>query len=148
MALPVGRKVLLDTNVLIDFLRADLHAEWVFGGSHRVFRFLSAVVLMELHLGANTPKRKKAIERIETAFPKNRIIAPTPSLFSRAGGLYPILYGGRGEKSDRLGPINDLLIALTAREVGAIIVTSNKTEFSRIAEELPGLEVLAPNETS
>jgi hypothetical protein len=31
MALPVSGKVILDTNVFIDYLRADLHAEWVFG---------------------------------------------------------------------------------------------------------------------
>lgn len=29
MALPVTGKVLLDTNVFIDYLRADLYADWI-----------------------------------------------------------------------------------------------------------------------
>ncbi len=31
MAVPVVGKVLLDTNVFIEYLRAGLHAEWVWG---------------------------------------------------------------------------------------------------------------------
>ncbi len=30
MAVSVTGKVLLDTNVFIDYLRADLHVDWVF----------------------------------------------------------------------------------------------------------------------
>lgn len=146
MALPVGRKVLLDTNVFIDYLRADLHAAWVFGGTHNVIRFASAVVLMELRLGANTPKREKAVDRIEAAFSGNRVVAPASYLFPQAGRLFRALYGGTAQESDRLGPINDLLIALTAREIGATVVTSNLTEFNRIAEVVKGLQVRAPLE--
>ena len=144
MALPVGRKVLLDTNVFIDYLRAELHAAWVFGGQENVVRFVSAVVLMELHLGATTPKREKAVARVTAAFPTNRVIAPAAHLFPQAGRLFRRLYGERLGESDRLGPMNDLLIALTAREIGATVVTGNVAEFNRIADELPGLQVLSP----
>lgn len=146
MALPVGRKVLLDTNVFIDFLRAELHATWVFGGKAPVIRFVSAIVFLELYLGANTQKRKQAIERIESAFPGNRVIAPASSLFPRAGQLFRILYEGRVSRSDRLGPMNDLLIALTAREIGAAVVTSNLTDFTKISEHVSGLQILSPSE--
>lgn len=40
--------------------------------------------------------------------------------------------------------MNDILIALTAREIGATIVTSNLLEFRRIATKMPGLKVAAP----
>ncbi len=146
MALPIGRKILLDTNVFIDFLRAELHAEWVFGGKAPLIRFVSAVVFLELHLGANTPKRKQAIDRIEAAFPANRVIAPASSLFPRAGQLFRILHEGRAGGSDRLGPLNDLLIALTAREIGAAVVTSNIADFTRISEQVSGLQILSPSE--
>jgi predicted nucleic acid-binding protein len=43
-----------------------------------------------------------------------------------------------------LGPVNDLLIALTAWRIGATVVTGNLNEFQRIAAYLPGLSVLAP----
>lgn len=146
MAIPVGRKVLLDTNVFIDYLRAELHAAWVFGGKENIVRFVSAVVLMELHLGATTPKREKAVARVAAVFPKKRVIAPAAHLFPRAGRLFRKLYGESFGDSDRLGPMNDLLIALTAREIGATVVTSNVAEFNRIADELPGLQVLSPQE--
>lgn len=144
MALPIGRKVLLDTNVFIDYLRAELHAAWVLGGQENVVRFVSAVVLMELHLGATSPKREKAVARVTAAFPTNRVVAPAAHLFPRAGRLFRKLYGERFAESDRLGPMNDLLIALTAREIGATVVTSNVAEFNRIADELPGLQILSP----
>lgn len=144
MALPVGRKALLDTNVFIDFLRADLHGEWIFGGREPVFRFVSAVVFLELYLGADTPKRKAAVDRVAAAFPNSRVIAPAPWLYPRAANLFQSLYRKLPPGRDRLGPINDLLIALTAREIGAVLITSNLQEFQRIGEELPALEVRSP----
>lgn len=40
--------------------------------------------------------------------------------------------------------MNDMLIALTAREIGATVATSNLQEFRRIATKVPGLRVAAP----
>jgi predicted nucleic acid-binding protein len=144
MALPIGGKVLLDTNVLIDFLRAGMHAEWVLGGHGTVVRFISAVALLELRLGADTPKRKKTVDRLRQAFQSGRILGLTPSILDHAGRLFRTMYGNASGLSDRLGPMNDVLIALTAREIGATIVTSNVLEFRRIAGKVPGLKVVAP----
>ena len=144
MALPVGGKVLLDTNVLIDFLRAGMHAEWVLSGHGTVVRFISAVALLELRLGADTPKRKRAVDRLQQAFQSGRILGLTPSLLDHAGRLFRTMYGNASGLSDRLGPMNDVLIALTAREIGATVVTSNVLEFRRIAGKMPGLKVSAP----
>jgi predicted nucleic acid-binding protein len=82
MALPIGGKVLLDTNVLIDFLRAEKHAEWVLGGHGTVVRFISAIVLLELRLGADTPKRKKAVDQLQRAFPPERTLGLTSTALS------------------------------------------------------------------
>ena len=144
MALPIGGKVLLDTNILIDFLRAGMHAEWVLSGHGTVVRFISAVALLELRLGADTPKRKKAVDRLQQAFQSGRILGLTPSLLDHAGRLFRTMYGNASGLSDRLGPMNDVLIALTAREIGATVVTSNVLEFRRIAGKVPGLKVLTP----
>jgi predicted nucleic acid-binding protein len=40
--------------------------------------------------------------------------------------------------------MNDVLIALTAREIGATVVTSNVLEFRRIATKVPSLKVATP----
>jgi predicted nucleic acid-binding protein len=144
VALSVTGKVLLDTNVFIDYLRAELHADWIFGGVSHIVRFLSSVVLMELRIGANTARRRRAVDRIQAAFPPSRLIAPLPPLFDHAGRLFRTLHGDGSGLDDRLGPVNDLLIALTARQIGATVLTSNLDEFRQIARHLPGLRIVAP----
>jgi predicted nucleic acid-binding protein len=144
VALPVTGKVLLDTNVFIDYLRADLYAEWIFGGVSNIIRFLSSIVLLELRIGADTARRQRAVDRVQAAFPTSRLIAPLPPLFDHAGRLFRTLHGEGSGLDDRLEPVNDLLIALTARQIGATILTSNLDDFRRIARHLPGLRILAP----
>ena len=61
MALSLGAKVILDTNVFVDYLRAGMHAEWVLGPASGRIRFLSSVVLLELRLGAYTSRRRRAV---------------------------------------------------------------------------------------
>jgi predicted nucleic acid-binding protein len=144
MALSVTGKVLLDTNVFIRYLRAGLHAEWVFGRVSHTIRFLSAIVLMELRLGADTPGRKRAVDGIQRAFPPGRVIAPMPPIFEHAGRVFRMLHGDGAGLQDRLGPLNDILIALTAKQIGAIVVTNNLGEFRRIAVRVSGLRIVAP----
>ena len=144
MAIPVAGKVLLDTNVFIDHLRRGLHADWIFGRVGSTIRFLSSVVLMELRLGADTLPRRRAVDRIKAAFPAGRLIAPSPDLFDRAAALFREIYGYPSGTVDRLGPINDLLIALTAWRIGASVVTSNVGDFRRIQQRLSGLAVTEP----
>jgi predicted nucleic acid-binding protein len=144
VALPVTGKVLLDTNVFIDYLRADLYADWIFGGVSNIIRFLSSIVLLELRIGADTARRQRAVDRVQAAFPTSRLIAPLPPLFDHAGRLFRTLHGEGSGLDDRLEPVNDLLIALTARQIGATILTSNLDDFRRIARHLPGLRILAP----
>jgi predicted nucleic acid-binding protein len=144
VALQVTGKVLLDTNVFIDYLRADLHADWIFGGVSNIIRFLSSVALMELRIGADTPRRQRAVDRIQAAFPSSRLIAPLPQLFDHAGRLFRTLHGDGSGLDDRLGPVNDLLMALTARQIGATVLTSNVEDFRQIARHLPGLRIAAP----
>ena len=146
MAVFVTGRILLDTNVFIDYLRAGRHAEWVWGGRQARVRFLSAVVLMELRVGADTTRRRRAVDQIFAAFPAERRVVPTSALFDRAGALFRTLHGDGAKLRDRLGPMNDLLIALTAWRIGATVVTGNSNEFNQIAQHLPGLVVVEPSE--
>src|SRR5438105_2897218 len=129
MALPIGGKVLLDTNVFIDFFRAGKHPEWILSGHGTVVRFLSAVVLLELRLGSDTSKRRNAVDRLHQAFPSGRILGVTASVLEWGGRIFQAQYGKATHVTDRLGPMNDILIALTAREIGATVVTSNLLDF-------------------
>ncbi|HEY8210098.1 MAG TPA: type II toxin-antitoxin system VapC family toxin [Myxococcaceae bacterium] len=137
--------MVLDTNVFIDYLRTGAHERWVVGQIARTVRFLSSVVLSELRLGADTLPRRRAVDLLRNAFPPERIVAPTPASFDRAGTIFRALYHPGTEPRDRLGPMNDILIALTAWQMGAGVITSNEGDFQRIASVLPGfLAVLNP----
>lgn len=144
MAIPLAHKVFIDTNIFIDYLRGNLSAEWVFGRAGVTVRFLSSVVLMELRLGADTPGRRRAVDRIRAAFSDARVITPSPDLFERAAVLFRRLYGPGSEPADRLSPVNDLLIALTAWRVGAAVITRNTRDFQRIQAHLRGLQIVSP----
>ena len=90
------------------------------------------------------PKRKKAVDRLHQAFQSGRTLGLTPILLDHAGQIFRALYGNASGLTDRLGPMNDVLIALTAREIGATVVTSNVLEFRRIATKVPSLKVTTP----
>jgi len=59
--------------------------------------------------------------------------------------MFRTLYGDVSGFTDRLGPVNDLLIALTAKQIGATVITSNLAEFNRIKDQLQGLSVASPD---
>lgn len=81
------------------------------GGVSNTIRFLSSVVLMELRLGADTTPRKRAVDRIQAAFPTGRLIAPLPVLFDHARRLFRTLHGDGSELADRLGSVFDIRIS-------------------------------------
>jgi predicted nucleic acid-binding protein len=72
-------------------------------------------------------------------------VAPTPASFDRAGIIFRGLFAPGNEPRDRLGTWNDILIALTARQLGGAVITANARDFERLAAFLPGLVVLDPN---
>jgi len=39
---------------------------------------------MELRFGTDTPRRKRAVDGVQRAFPPGRVIAPTPLVFEQA----------------------------------------------------------------
>jgi predicted nucleic acid-binding protein len=137
-------KIFLDTNVFIDYFRVGIHADWAAGKVEGTVRFLSSVVLMELRLGADTPRRRRAIDRLQAAFPERRVIAPAASLYDRAGTLFRRIHKDGKGLTDRLGAVNDILIALSAWRIGALVVTSNVDDFARIGKHLAGFRWTAP----
>jgi hypothetical protein len=66
------------------------------------------------------------------------LIAPLTSPFDHAGRLFRTLCGDSSGLADQLGPINGLLIALTARQMGATLVTSISRNFAESPTACPG----------
>ena len=126
------RRVVIDTNLYIDWINAGRHEDVLFRQDS--IKHMSAVVLMELRAGAFTQPDRRLIHRIETAFDKaGRILVPTRRVFSEAGDTLHRLQATRGFRREApVSMANDVLIALSARSIGATVVTQNERHYRAI----------------
>jgi predicted nucleic acid-binding protein len=87
---------------------------------------------MELRAGAHTRAGRSAVDRLVRSYETaGRLVAPSPRVFDRAGSaLRQLRLAGRDVRSAAF--VNDVLIALTARELGATVVTANVGDFEAI----------------
>lgn len=91
-----------------------------------VVRVLSAVVLMELRIGATTLPARRALDQLQRASrDSGRLIAPTADQLDRAGIVLQRLRAS-GQEIRRSSLVHDVLIALTARDLGATVVTEDR----------------------
>jgi len=124
--------VVLDTSVYVSWLNQGLHAEWLLGPG--VVRCLSAVVLMELRVGATTRRARRAVSQLVRPYETSgRLVAPSARLFDEAAIVLQRLRM-RGLEVRRASLVNDVLIALTARAMGATVVTANAADFQAIRD--------------
>ena len=129
------KKVVLDTNLYIDWMNRGLHEELMLGSG--MVRYLSAVVVMELRAGAHTRAGRLAIDHLVRVYAAgDRLTAPPQAVFDRAGSvLRRLKLAGREVRSSSF--VNDVLIALGARVIGATVVTANLPDFVAIREIEP-----------
>ena len=91
----------------------------------------SAVVLAELSREATKPSEKDFVERLARNHP---ILTPTENNWLESGRLLSEIRVEKGFHAEKLRDLHfDLLIAMTARSVGARLVTSDRTDFELIA---------------
>lgn len=124
------RRVLLDTNLYISFMNRGQHDSLVLGPG--LVRHMSTVVLMELEVGASTLAAQRAVRGLARAFDKTgRLSAPSGAAWMRMG---PTLRRLRslGREIRRASLVNDVLIALTAREIGATLITNDDSDYAVI----------------
>ena len=133
------RKYTLDTNVFIESFRDSTKTEAI-QRFHRVFgpfEFLSSVVIHELRAGAQDRKARRALERhIVGPFDRRgRVFTPTAVTWEKAGDVLAAVRREEGMdlKRARRSFGNDVLLAVSCREAGIILVTQNTRDFERIA---------------
>jgi len=130
------RRLVIDTNIYIDWFNAGRHEDILF--QRNAVKHLSAVVLMELRAGAFSSADRRLVRRVASAFEKaGRILAPSRNVFDEAGDALRRLHerGFRIETSHSI--VNDVLIALSARSIGATVVTQNERDFKAIRAVRP-----------
>ncbi|MBI2985649.1 MAG: PIN domain-containing protein [Deltaproteobacteria bacterium] len=125
-------RLVIDTNVYVDWLNDGRHEAVLF--QREAVKYLSAVVLMELSAGAFSVRDRSLVQEVTSAFAKvGRILAPTVSIYEEAGEVLRRLQQFRGyTMASAYGLANDVLIALSARSIGATVITQNERDFVAI----------------
>jgi predicted nucleic acid-binding protein len=125
------RKVLPDTNLYIDWIDRGLREDLMIGPG--MVRYLSAVVVMELRAGAHTRSGRTAVDQLVRAHAGgNRLLAPRMAFDDAGSLLRKLKLAGRDVRSSSF--VNDVLIALTAKQIGATVLTSNAADFEAIRQ--------------
>jgi predicted nucleic acid-binding protein len=126
------RRLVFDTGVYIDWLNAGRHEELLF--QPEGIKHLSAIVLMELLAGAFSRRDRRLVLDLERAFAGvGRVIAPPAGAYAQAGEVLRLLQARHGYQLKANASIaNDVLIALSARSIGATVVTQNARDYRAI----------------
>jgi predicted nucleic acid-binding protein len=119
----MARRLLLDTDVLVEYLRGRTQAvEYLEGLT--VDLYISVVTVAELFAGIKGDEEERSLRQFLQAF----TILPVTEKVARLGGLYRRDFG----RSYGIG-LADALIAATAEENGAPLVTFNRRHFPMIS---------------
>ena len=131
------RRVVIDTNIYIDWFNAGRHHDLLF--ERDTVKHLSAVVLMELRAGALRASDRRLVERVEEAFARaGRILTPSHAVFAEAGDALRCLQVDHGFRVEtRHSIVANVLIALSARSIGATVVTGNGRHYRAIQAVRP-----------
>jgi predicted nucleic acid-binding protein len=125
-------KAIPDTSFLIEHFRKGTVQE-VFLNLTRYYHVaFSSVVLIELLADAFDPKEQKLIDQITRNF---TVISVTERQWFLSGEIMMKLR--RDKKIDReriKGLLADILIAVSVRDTGAVLITKNEKDFKLIRE--------------
>jgi predicted nucleic acid-binding protein len=135
----VERKYVLDTNLFIAGFRDPIANEALqrFHYLFAPFEYLSAVVVQELRAGVRSPKDGRALERhvLSLFTRRGRLVTPSARAWQESGTVLAALARHEGLELARVSKAfgNDILLALSCRESGLVLVTDNRGDFERIA---------------
>ncbi|HTX77157.1 MAG TPA: type II toxin-antitoxin system VapC family toxin [Terracidiphilus sp.] len=121
---------IFDTSVLLDHLRTNRHAQRMAGLDVPIRN--SSVVLAELWRGAVSIEEKELLLALEEDYP---ILTPATADWLESGQVLAAMRAHYGFPPPKLHGLHfDVLIALTACNHGAKLITSNRADFELIRE--------------
>ncbi|MEK6725809.1 MAG: type II toxin-antitoxin system VapC family toxin [Deltaproteobacteria bacterium] len=129
-------KVVIDTSVYIPFINKGTSHPLLGLGQGVPLFYMSAVVIEELYAGASDDASIKLLDNLYKTFDSaGRLIVPDASDWQKTGRIVAELGSKYGFEDIFLARItNDILIALSARKIGAVVVTHNTKDFLKIKE--------------
>jgi predicted nucleic acid-binding protein len=134
-------KHLIDTDLYIDLIQS--------GGTALVIRelyekdapgiYFSSIVAQELLAGARTPAGKRRVEILLAPFERaRRIVTPGHREWRQAGDMLARILDRRPDLKTKLPAlVNDCLLALSARAIGATLYTRNRDDFMTLRQVRP-----------
>jgi predicted nucleic acid-binding protein len=132
------RKYALDTHLFIHGFRDRDANESLqqFHSAFAPFEYLNVIVAQELRSGIRRARDRKALERhVLHIFERaNRTITPSRAAWHKSGDLLAEMARKEGLEIARVSKAfaNDVLLALSCRESGCVLVTDNARDFQRI----------------
>ena len=125
-------KAVPDTSFLVEHFRRGTVQEAFLHLTRYYHISFSSVVLMELLAGAFDPKEQKLIDQMARNF---TVISVTEREWFACGGIMMKLRRDRKIDRERIkGLLADILIAVSIRDTGAVLITKNEKDFKLIRE--------------
>jgi predicted nucleic acid-binding protein len=122
--------VVFDTSVLIDQIRTNRHLDRMMDLEAVVRN--SGVVLAELWRAATSKIDRDVIQILERSHP---VLTSTTNNWLESGQLLSKIHADKGFEPHKLRDLHfDVLIALNVRAHGALLITSNRSDFELIRE--------------
>lgn len=133
-----NRVIIFDTSVFIDHLRTNKYEDKILSVNGLIRN--SVVVLSELIRGATKAEELAFIKALTKNHP---ILTPSEKNWLEGGEVLSKVYRDKGYGPEKLRDLHfDVLIAFTARNYGATVITSNRADFELIKSYRDfGLEV-------
>ncbi|MEW6108410.1 MAG: type II toxin-antitoxin system VapC family toxin [Nitrospirota bacterium] len=129
-------KAICDTSVYIPFINQGITHPVFANESVSPVLYMSAVVISELYAGAHDIQSVKLLDKLYQTFQSvGRLVVPDDHDWQKTGIIISRLKKKHGFEARYLSRIqNDILIACSARRIGAFVVTQNIRDFQRIKE--------------
>jgi predicted nucleic acid-binding protein len=133
-----ARKYVLDTRLFINAFRNPAANDELqrFHRAFAPFEQFSVIVAQELRAGVKRSTDRKTLERhVIGVFERaGRTITPSADAWHRSGDLLALMARQEGLEVARVSKAfaNDILLALSCREAGCVLVTDNERDFVRI----------------
>jgi predicted nucleic acid-binding protein len=125
-------KAVPDTSFLVEHFRRGTVQESFLNLTRYYHVAFSSVVLMELLAGAFDPKEQKLMEQIARNF---TVISVTDRQWFVCGEIMMKLRRDKKIDPERIrGLLADILIAVSVRHAGAVLITKNEKDFKLIQE--------------
>jgi predicted nucleic acid-binding protein len=126
-------KHLLDTDLYIDLIQSGITLPLI----REIYDkdtpgiYFSSVVAQELLAGARSPAARRRVEILYRPFERvGRVVTPSHSQWKDAGGILAKVLDDRPNLKTKLPAlVNDCLLALSARSLGASLYTRNRDDF-------------------